>query len=216
MTGYEEVVHHREPDYSEAQRSLIARLEADLAIQLERKKHRLAHSLSVASCAEGLALAYGADPFEARLAGTLHDWDKALTSEQVLARARELGVDMGVDPVLVVPLLHGIVAARDLPVRYPEVPSEVWHAIEVHTTAAPEMSPLDMVLFVADGIEPLRQKSPGIEETRALVGKVALPDLFWDSFVGGIIYVLKGSRYLWPGTIDTYNKLAAARAGSGA
>jgi hypothetical protein len=42
------------------------------------------------------------------------------------------------------------------------------------------------------------------------VGEATLPDLFWESFVGGIIYVLKGSRYLWPGTIDTYNKLAAA------
>lgn len=73
------------------------------------------------------------------------------------------------------------------------------------------MDQLDMVLFVADGVEPLRPKTPGIEESRELVGKATLPDLFWDSFVGGIIYVLKGSRYLWPGTIDTYNKLAATR-----
>ena len=123
---------------------------------------------------------------------------------------------MGVDLELVAPLLHGIVAARELPARYPEVPPEVWRAVEVHTTAAAQMSPLDMVLFVADGIEPLRPKTPGIEASRALVGEATLPDLFWESFVGGIIYVLKGSRYLWPGTIDTYNRLAAAREGAGA
>lgn len=216
MTGYESVIEHREPDYGEGPKALIARLEADLSAQLARGQRRLAHSLSVASCAEGLALLYGVDPFEARLAGILHDWEKALSGEQVAARARELGIDMGVDLRLVSPLLHGIVAARELPARYPEVPPAVWHAIEVHTTAAPEMSPLDMVLFVADGIEPLRPSTPGIEGSRALVGQAALPDLFWDSFVGGIIYVLKGSRYLWPGTIDTYNRLAAARGVAGA
>lgn len=216
MTGFEKVMAHEEPCYGKYQRALIERLESDLSIQLARKKHRLEHSLSVASCAEGLALAYGADPFEARLAGILHDWEKALSAEQILARSKELGIDMGVDLALVAPLLHGIVAARELPSRYPEVPGAVWHAVEVHTTASPQMSPLDMVLFVADGIEPLRPKSPGIEEARALVGEATLPDLFWDSFVGGIIYVLKGSRYLWPGTIDTYNELAAARMSAGA
>lgn len=29
--------------------------------------------------------------------------------------------------------------------------------------------------------------------------------------MGGITYVLEGGRYLYPGTIDTYNSLAAAR-----
>ena len=216
MTCFKDVMGHAEPDYSAEQRELIVRLEQDLRVQLARKQHRLAHSLSVASCAEGLALLYGVDPYKARLAGILHDWEKALTGEKIVARARELGIDMGVDLELVAPLLHGIVAARELPSRYPEVPPEVWHAVEVHTTAASQMSPLDMVLFVADGIEPLRPKTPGIEESRSLVGEATLPDLFWESFVGGIIYVLKGSRYLWPGTIDTYNKLAAARKDSAA
>lgn len=216
MTGYKDVMSHAEPDYCAEQRELIARLEQDLRVQLAHKQHRLAHSLSVASCAEGLALLYGVDPYKARLAGILHDWEKALTGEKIVARARELGIDMGVDLELVAPLLHGIVAARELPARYPEVPPEVWHAVKVHTTAAPQMSPLDMVLFVADGIELLRPKTPGIEASRALVGSTALADLFWESFVGGIIYVLKGSRYLWPGTIDTYNRLAAARERAGA
>ena len=32
------------------------------------------------------------------------------------------------------------------------------------------------------------------------------------SFVGGIVYVLEGGRYLYPGTIEVYNALAARRA----
>lgn len=198
--------------YSREQRALLAGLEEDVSAQLAAKPRRLAHSLSVARTAEGLALVYGADPFLARVAGTLHDWSKALTDAEQLALARELGIEMGVDLTTVTPLLHGIIAARTLPARYPALPPEVWRAIEVHTTAAVDMSPLDQIIFVADGIEPLRGDTPGIARTRSLVGRASLDDLFWEAFVGGIVYVLEGGRHLYPGTVDVYNELAARRA----
>ena len=143
--------------YTPEQEALLARLKRDLSEQLSKKPRRLAHSLSVAKTAERLAVIYGVDPFLARAAGILHDWEKASPVSEQLSHARELGVDLGVDLELVHSLLHGIIASRVLPARYPELPSEVWHAISVHTSAAPDMSPLDEVLFVADGIEPLRQ-----------------------------------------------------------
>ncbi len=198
--------------YTPEQEVLLGKLEADLAVQLSAKPKRLAHSLSVARTAERLALTYGADPFLARAAGILHDWEKARSTSEQLARARELGIDLGVELELVHSLLHGMIAARELPARYPELPPAVWHAIAVHTSACADMSALDEVLFVADGIEPLRPRTPGIERSRSLVGKASLDDLFWESFVGGITYVLEGGRYLYPGTIDVYNALAARRA----
>lgn len=198
--------------YTPSQLAFIAQVETDLAIQLQSKPKRLAHSMSVASTAESLALMYGVDPFLARVAGLLHDWDKVLSDEELIARAEALELDFGGDDYKdVKPLLHGCVAARELPERYPDLPDEVWHAISVHTTGGYRMGPLDKVLFVADGIEPLRPASKGIEETRALVGRASLDDLFWNSFVGGIIYVLKGGRHLYEGTIRFYNALAAER-----
>ena len=198
--------------FTPEQEALLERMRGDLAIQLEKKPKRLAHSLSVARTAERLAVTYGVDPFLARAAGLLHDWEKASSVPEQVTRARELGIDLGVDLELVHPLLHGMIAARTLPSRYPELPPEVWRAIEVHTTAAAPMGPLDQVLFVADGIEPLRPDTPGILRTRSLVGEASLDDLFWASFVGGIVYVLEGGRYLYPGTVDVYNSLAARRA----
>ena len=44
------------------------------------------------------------------------------------------------------------------------------------------------------------------------MGKASLDDLFWEAFVGGVVYVLEGGRYLYPGTVDVYNELAARRA----
>ena len=198
--------------YTKDQQKYLKRLEKDLGQQLAAKPKRLAHSLSVARTAEELALAYGVDPFLARAAGTLHDWCKALSGDEQVALARDLGIDLGADLETVRPLLHGVIASRILPERYPELPAEVWHAIAVHTTAAVDMSPLDEVIFVADGIEPLRHDTPGIERSRSLVGVASLDDLFWECFVGGIVYVLEGGRYLYPGTIEVYNALAARRA----
>ena len=143
--------------YTPAQLAYIAKVEADVAVQLAAKPKRLAHSISVASTAESMALMYGADPFLARVSGLLHDWDKVVPDDELIERARALELDFeGADYADVKPLLHGCVAARELPERYPELPDEVWHAISVHTTAGYKMSPLDKILFVADGIEPLR------------------------------------------------------------
>ena len=69
------------------------------------------------------------------------------------------------------------------------------------------MSDLDMVLFVADGIEPLRKPYPGIDNIRGLVGAAPLDEVFWASFAGGIVYVIETRRYLYPGTVDIYNAL---------
>lgn len=202
--------------YTPAQLAYIAQVEADVAVQLSSKPKRLAHSLSVAATAESMALMYGVDPFLARVVGLLHDWDKVVPDDELIERARALELDFeGADYADVRPLLHGCVAARELPERYPELPDEVWHAVSVHTTGGYEMSPLDKVIFVADGIEPLRPASKGIEETRALVGRAPLDDVFWNSFVGGIVYVLQSGRRLYEGTIRIYNALAAERSGSG-
>lgn len=199
-------------EYEPWQRLTLMRIEADTKTQLASKKRRLDHTLSVARTAEHLAVMYGVDPFLARVAGLLHDWDKVVPRNELLARARRFGIDLGVPLESVEPLLHGMVAARELPERYPHLPVEVWHAIACHTSAAEDMNPLDMVLFVADGIEPLRRSSPGIDKTRSLVGQVSLGDLFWNAFVGGIIFVLETGRYLFPRTIDIYNSLARSRA----
>lgn len=198
--------------YKKWQRASIKRIEADVREQLAPKPRRLAHSISVAHMCEHLACLYGVDPYLARVAGLLHDWDKVVPSGELIERARTLSIDCGVPLESMEPLLHGMVAARELPKRYPELPNEVWHAIDCHTSACRHMGDLDMVLFVADGIEPLRKASPGIQATRNMVGKAPLEDVFWNAFVGGIVYVLEGGRYLLPRTIDIYNALALERA----
>lgn len=204
-----------EPAYPDAQRTLIASLEGDLERHMRAlRPARYLHSLSVAATAEQLALAYGADAFAARVAGILHDWDKVLSPEEQVERARALGISLGgVDLGLVQPLLHSLTAAAALPARYPDLPASVWQAISRHTVAAVDMSDLDMVLFVADGIEPIRRDVPAIRRVRSLVERRApLDEVFWASFSSGVAYVIQTERYLYPGTLDIYNELVLRRA----
>lgn len=78
-----------------------------------------------------------------------------------------------------------MIAARELPERFPELPDDVWQAIDRHTLGNAHMSPLDMVVFVADGIEPLRKPADAIKRQRKLVGKASLSDLYWECFSDG-------------------------------
>ncbi|WP_293845219.1 bis(5'-nucleosyl)-tetraphosphatase (symmetrical) YqeK [uncultured Parolsenella sp.] len=200
------------PTYSDAESTAIDRYETALAKQLEKKPKRFSHSLSVGLVAERLALAYGICPYPARVAGILHDWSKGLPNDELLGRASALGIDLGVDYSLVEPVLHGMVAARELPGVFPELTNEVLQAIERHTLGDSHMSPLDMVIFVADGIEPFRKNVPAIVSQRNHAGSISLPDLFWESFADGVSYVIDTRRYLYPGTLNIYNDLVLSRA----
>ena len=206
-------LHAGSAAYDKAESAMLARLRDDLTVHMkDRKPGRYKHSLSVAQTAEQMALVYGVDPYLACAAGILHDWDKVLSPEEQIARACELGIDLGVAPELVQPLLHGMTAARHLPARYPELPDAVWQAIARHTIGDADMTPLDMVLFVADGIEPRRRDVAPIRAVRDLVDAAApLEDVYWTSFYHGVSYVIETERYLYPGTLDIYNKLALRR-----
>ena len=201
------------PHYGKRKRKSIERYEDDLRARMAKKDpRRLAHSLSVARTAEQMALLYGVDPYLARIAGILHDWDKVLTHDQQLKKAQRLGVDLGVPLTLVRPLLHSMTAARSLPKVYPELPPSVWQAISRHTIGAADMSDLDMVIFVADGAEPLRKDVAPIRKVREMISMHRpLEDCYWESFYHGVSYVIETQRYLYPGTLEIYNALALKR-----
>lgn len=202
-----------DPSYTRGEQKLIQALEEDLRLHMaEAKPARYRHSLSVAQTAEQMALAYGVNPLHARVAGILHDWDKVLSPGEQVDLAARLGIDLGVEAQLIQPLLHGMTAARHLPARYPTLPAELWQAIERHTVGHADMSALDMVLFVADGIEPGRRDVAAIHETRCMVDShTDLDDVYWTSFYHGVSYVIETERYLYPGTLDIYNTLALRR-----
>lgn len=188
----------------------LERMEDLLSVRMKEARKRHAHSLGVAGTAVRLARVYGVDTFEAASAGLLHDWDKVLPNDEVVARAIRYGTPIAGSPQLAAPLLHGPVAARELMELFPELPSCVLQAIERHTVGACDMTPLDMVVFVADAIEPGRHGSYA-DSLRAMIGKASLRELFFSCFSQGLVYVIQSGRYLYPTALDIYNRYALDR-----
>ncbi len=182
--------------------------EARLAEVKERlKPKRFEHTLGVAHTAMELAQTYNGDVRKARLAGLLHDWDKAYDYDEIRVRAKELGVDASVDPYVLnhMPaLLHGPTAAAYLRQAYPEIPAEILQAIERHTAAAVGMSDLDMVLYIADTIEPTRDFK-GLDELRDAVGNVPLEELFLLSFKHILAMLVRRNKLVNPDSLQVWN-----------
>lgn len=173
----------------------------------EVKPRRYKHSIGVARTASQLAETYGVDPFLAKAAGLVHDWDKVLDDSELLARAAQYRICLAGSPTYSAPLLHGLVAAVELPHLFPELPESVWQAVARHTVGAVDMTPLDMVVFIADAIEPMRQGDYA-DELRAAAGNVSLESLFFKCFSQGLSYVISTGRYLYPTAITIYNAYA--------
>ena len=181
--------------------------ERDLRERLGRR--RFEHTLGVAGTAARLARTYGVDERKARLAGLLHDWDKAYDDAGIRVRVEELG--LAVDPYVFeeMPwLLHGPTAAAELVRAYPDLSADVVQAIARHTAAAVGMSDLDMIIYIADAIEPSRDFD-GLDELRAAIGAVPLEELFMMTFNHILLTLVERRRRLHPATVEVWNHYVA-------
>lgn len=178
---------------------------AELACRVSPK--RLEHIEGVADTAAHLAKVYGVDVARARLAGLLHDWDKGYDDTGMLERVRELGMDVPEAYLAMPRVLHGMTAAVALSREFPEIPADVISAIDRHTVGALDMSPLDMVVYIADALEPSRVFGP-VDELRAQVGVVSLEDLFYLTYRHWLVLMLERNSTLAPDTITIWNEYA--------
>ena len=199
-----------EDEFEGDERAFLVRAKDLLDTRMKDNRKRFQHSLGVTSTALALARVYGVDEFEAAAAGLIHDWDKVLTDDELVARALHYGIKISGSPSAAKPLLHGPVAAYELPQLFPELPSAVFQAVDRHTVGACDMTPLDMVVFVADAIEPNRHGDYAVA-LRDMVGKSSLDDLFFSCFAQGLVYVIQSGRYLYPTAIQIYNHYAQLR-----
>lgn len=193
--------------YTPEQQDILLRMQEMLRTRMKDKPRRFEHSLGVTETAVKLAETYGVDTFDAAAAGLLHDWDKVLDDHDLLARAAQYNIPIAGSPAAAVGLLHGPVAACELAHLFPELNEGVFQAIARHTIGATDMTPLDMLVFTADAIEPHRHGSYA-DDLRALVGTASLTELFFQTFSQGLVYVISGGRYLYPTAVDIYNSYA--------
>ncbi|MCL2826401.1 MAG: bis(5'-nucleosyl)-tetraphosphatase (symmetrical) YqeK [Eggerthellaceae bacterium] len=183
---------------------LMARAKEKLKGRLSQKRYE--HSLNVAQTAVMLAATYGVDEEKAEFAGLIHDWDKGYDDEGIRKRAKELGVKADQELLESMPhMLHGLTAAAVLKDEFPEADDEVLRAVALHTSGDVDMSDLDMVIYVADVIEPGRPY-PSMQALRDMVGKVSLEELFLATYQHVFVHLIEQYSRVHPDTVKVWNR----------
>ena len=168
------------------------------------KKSRFAHSVGVANTAVDLAKRFNVDTDKAYVAGLLHDCARQFENDQLPAEAAKRHVPI-IDVEYVVPLLlHAPIGAVMVQTDYEVDDPEIVQAIARHTVADKNMSPLDMIIYFADMIEPHRDY-PGVNELRRLAQFATLEQMFLEGLNQTVAYVVKKDSLLHPKTVDARN-----------
>lgn len=134
---------------------------------------RYEHTLGVSYMCIALAMKYGCDLERAEIAGLLHDCAKRYDEETILSKSTKYNISVTDSELAAPAILHAKLGAFMAMHKYHVEDKEIISAILVHTTGKPSMSLLEQILFVADYIEPRRNKAPNLAEIR----KIAFEDL---------------------------------------
>lgn len=129
---------------------------------------RYEHTLGVEYTSAALAMRYGADMEKARVAGLLHDCAKYFPGDKLLAKCKKYNLPVNQYEEEFPQLLHAKVGARLAYNKYGIKDEEILSAIAWHTTGRPQMTLLDKIVYIADYIEPNRNKAPDLPEIRQL------------------------------------------------
>ena len=131
-------------------------------------KSRYEHTLGVEFIAASLAMRYEIDIDKAEIAGLLHDCAKCIDDEDKLDECKKYKIELTDvekrNPFLIHSKLGAVYANK----LYGIDDEEIISAIRFHTTGKPDMTILEKIIFIADYIEPGRDKAPNLQEIRKM------------------------------------------------
>ncbi len=178
----------------EMRRTLMSRL----------NKNRFAHSIGVANTAVELAKRFSVDVDKTYIAGLLHDCARQFENEQLPVEAAKRAVPITDIEYAAPILLHAPIGAVMVKEDYGVDDPEIIRAIARHTVGDQNMSPLDIIIWFADMIEPHRNY-PGVEELRRLAKEASLEQMFLEGLNQTIAFVVSKGSLVHPKTIDARN-----------
>ena len=163
---------------------------------------RYEHTLGVMYTAESLAMRYGVDMTKAAVAGLLHDCAKCIPNAQKIKMCKKNDIEITAMEEKNPSLLHAKLGAYLAEEEYGIDDPEILSAIQWHTTGKPDMSMLDIIIYMADYIEPNRDKAPNLKQIRKLC---------FENIEEALYQVLEGTlEYLSdrPDMIDPMTKIS--------
>ncbi len=136
-------------------------------------EHRFLHTLGVTYTCASLAMVHDYNLMDAQVAGLLHDSAKCIPNKKKLSMCQEHHIPVTDFERSHPFLLHAKLGAYLAQAKYSVDDPQILSAITWHTTGKPQMSKLEKLLYIADYIEPLRDKARHLDQIR----KLAFQDL---------------------------------------
>lgn len=134
-------------------------------------ENRYEHTLGVMFTCASLAMVHGYDLRDAQAAGLLHDSAKCIPNKKKLKICAEHHIPVSDFEKEHPFLLHAKLGAYIAKTKYIVTDEEILSAITYHTTGKPDMTMLEKIVYIADYIEPTRNKAPRLAEIRKLAFK---------------------------------------------
>ena len=147
------------------------KMEKKLAKYLD--EDRYAHTMGVMYTCAALAMVHGCDLTQAQTAGLLHDCAKCIPGHTKIKMCEKYNLEISEIERKNPSLLHAKLGAYLAKDKYDIEDEEILMAIRSHTTGRPGMSLLEKIVYIADYIEPKRDKAPNLDFVR----KLAFQDL---------------------------------------
>lgn len=166
---------------------------------------RFKHSVAVYETALKLAAEHNLPTDKIAISALLHDCGREIPKKESVAKAEAYGIQLLEVEIKQPILLHAILGAPIAKEKYGVDDVEILDGIRYHTTGKANMSPLAMVVFLADMIEPGRD-FPGVEELRQLAKK-SLEEAMLKAYSNTINYLLEEKLLIHPDCIAGYNQL---------
>lgn len=173
-------------------------------VKAQLSKERFEHTLRVTDTAMELANYFGANLVDVKVAALLHDYAKDLDAKQLKSYIEqyELPEDLLEYDT---ELWHGPVAAKIAFDQFAINNDHIRNAIYYHTTGRAGMSLVELIVFVADYIEPARN-FPGVDDVR----EVASEDIVLAAQMAvknTIVFLMNKNVTIHPHTFLAYNDL---------
>lgn len=166
-------------------------------------KSRYEHTLGVEFTAASLAMRYEVDIEKAELAGLLHDCAKCIDSEDTLDDCKKYNIELTDVEKRNPFLIHSKLGAVHAKKLYGVDDEDIISAIRFHTTGKPDMTMLEKIIFIADYIEPGRDKAPNLKEIRKM-SFVDIDEAMYMILKDTLDYLDKGEGEKDELTRDTY------------
>ena len=166
---------------------------------------RFIHTMGVADEAVRLAEIHGTEHEKncARVAGLLHDCAKDYPQELKKRLCKEYHIPLDDFMKQQIDLTHQFLGAEVARREYGVEDEDILNAIRYHTTGRKNMSMLEKIVFIADYIEPNREKFEGLDEARKLADynlDMAMKYILKNT----ITYEKERNRPLHPLSVEAY------------